>query len=341
MAGLCYAGALYFHAVVGLSLLLCAGAAFIGLAAAGRVRGGRGESSRCVFGIIVLAVATAALSPYLATIISFTERGGALPFAVNGGFLWTLCAAGILPLCLVVVRLSSHTPSAAERFIYCFIAAAILLGTFARMPLGNADKFVYIVFLPLIALAGGTVPAMLRRMRALGALRPFVLAAAGLCAVATVSLGIAGCILDPGVDVPVPVAGGAVSLGPAERDAYRWLEEQTAEDAIMINADRRDLPVLARRRQLWTRSTYAEIWGYPDESIGWREEAVGALRAGRPVPVETWMKLFALGGPVYLIVRPEDPAWSGDGETMRDLERYREVFANEEFSVFEMLPRFE
>jgi hypothetical protein len=110
----------------------------------------------------------------------------------------------------------------------------------------------------------------------------------------------------------------------------------------MINANRRDIPVLAGRRQLWTQGTYAETWGYPEESIVWREEVVRALYAGRPVPVETWMKLFTLGGPVYCIVRPGDHAGGEDRRgSMRDLGRYREVFTNKEFLIFEILPDFE
>ena len=54
------------------------------------------------------------------------------------------------------------------------------------------------------------------------------------------------------------------------------------------------------------------------------------------------MKLFVLGGPVYLIVRPGDldPAAEGGG-TPVSLERYREVFSNESFLIFEILPGFE
>lgn len=92
-------------------------------------------------------------------------------------------------------------------FIYPFIVAVVVLGTFTRLPLGSSYMFVYVAFLPMIAPAGETVLDLSRLMRGLGGVRYILLAAFGLCAVATVSLGIAGCILDQGVDVPVPVSG--------------------------------------------------------------------------------------------------------------------------------------
>ncbi len=343
LAGLCYGAALFFHAVVGLSILICAGAAFAGTALSGRIRTRHGGPPLGIYGVLMLAVTTAALSPYLTAIISFTGRGSVLPLAANGAFLWTLLAVGILPLCLVVFRLIRRRPTVSgEMFLYLFIVAVVILGTFARLPLGNAYKFVYIASLPMIALAGGMVPDIPGLLRGLGGMRYILLAALCLCAVATVSFGVAGCILDPGVDVPVPVSDGMPSLTNAEEEGYRWIRERTPDGSIMINANRRDILVLGPRRQLWTQSTYAEAWGYAPDVIEWRRVVVQALYTERSLPADAWVKMFAFDQPLYLIVRSDDPGSAVHRKGgPSPFGRYREVFSNEEFLIFEILPRFE
>ncbi|MCK4235761.1 MAG: hypothetical protein KAX38_01495, partial [Candidatus Krumholzibacteria bacterium] len=292
---------------------------------------------RALFGFFLLVILTAFSAPYLYTIISLGGGECGLALNFNGIFLWTVLAAGILPVFLLILRLRrDRLNKEGEIFIVVMIGAVLLLGSFAPMPRWNIDKFVYLVFLSLIVLAGDAVPLLTRLFsRALN--RAFlVFLAAG--AIVTVSLGLAGYILDRGGDVPVVVGGGKVFLTEHEKEGYRWIRKNTPYESIFINSRRSDILVLGARRQLWTDCSYAVTWRYGDELIEWREEIVDDLYSGRPVYDDRWGKLFSIGLPVYLVFRPEDRDLGGyDFVRSTPSERYREVFSNEEFFIVEIL----
>jgi hypothetical protein len=304
------------------------------------VRGEDRAPARNLEALLLLTVLALLCLPYLRTILSPAGRGGTFPFTFNGIFLWTVVAAGIVPLLLVILRIKEKPPSSGgERFCMIWIAAVLALGVFARMPLGNVNKFVYLVFLPLIVLAGDGVPALCDAARRLGFLRrpAFILLSA--CAVATVVLGIVGYSLDSGVDVPVTVREKRIFLTEYEREGYEWIVRNTRDESVFIDGDRRAITVLGRRRQLWTEGTYAETWGYPPESILWRERIVEGIYRTEPAAVEDFERLSVLGSPVYVVFRPGDTGFELFDERISALPvRNRKVFANAAFHIYEVLP---
>jgi hypothetical protein len=330
LAGIWYVSALLFHTVVGLTILIA------GILSCGvmlllyRKAEDPLLSRRLSWALAVLVIFTLLAAPYLYTILSFSDRGGGLPLTFNTRFLWTVLCAGFLPLVLMLAGwLKSPGTKTSVVFIMLFAAGALALGTFARMPLGNANKFVYIVFLAIIVCAGDGVPAASRMLERTGRFRYVIYAAVALCAAGTLAIGIAGYALDDGTDIPVRAGRGGLQLLPAEVEAYDWIGRNTPAGSIFINGSRRDLPVLGPREQLWTDGRFAEVWGYGTDAISWREEVVRELYAGRPLPAGSIERLSSLGGPVYIVLRPGDGPLSG---------KYRQVFGNESFQIFEILP---
>jgi len=330
LAGIWYTSALLFHTVVGLTILI-AGIFSLGvMLLLYRKAEDPLISRRLAWALAVLVISTLLAAPYLHTILSFSDRGGGLPLTFNSRFLWTVICAGFLPLVLMLAgRWKSPGKKTGAVFLMLFAAAALALGTFARMPLGNANKFVYIFFLAIIILAGDGVPAAGRMLERVGRFRHVIYAAVVLCAAGTLAIGIAGYSLDDGTDIPVPAGRRGLQLLPAEVEAYDWIGRNTPAGSVFINGSRRDLPVLGPREQLWTEGRFAEAWGYGKDAISWREEVVLELYAGRPLPAGSIERLSSLGGPVYIILRPEDGLLVAD---------FRQVFANESFQIFEILP---
>lgn len=341
LAGLCTASAVLFHTVVGLSILLCGAGALLAAAFLSRRRDEGAISRRSFAAFLILIVTAIACTPYLRTILSAGNTVRENPFTFNGIFLWTVIAAGILPLLLCGVRLFRGGAAGwGERFVLCWIGAVMVLGAFARMPLGNVNKFVYLVFLPLIALAGDGMAALVERIGRRRIVRYAVSAALAFSAAATFSFAWSAYVRDPGVmDVPPPFAGGRVEPAEAEREVYRWIREATPADAVFINGDRTDIPVLAGRSQLWTAGAYPEVWGYDEGTIRWRGDLARTCYAGRPIPEEARKALSRLGVSVYCVVRPEDdaPDAADDAENILN-GLYRKVFSNETFVIFEIFP---
>jgi hypothetical protein len=333
LAGLFAISAILFHTIIGLSLLLCGGGALAAVSLWGaRARDGT-TARRALIGLALLGVAALLCVPYLRSIIA--SRGpGPGPFTINGIFLWTAFAAGLLPLVFFAARAKMEgikgTGTLFILFLTCF---ALILGIFARMPLGNINKIVYLVLLPLVVLAGDGVPLLLplfRRAPRLGAGLIIFLVASGF---ATVALGLSGYIRERGSDIPVRLKNGRIDLTAAERDAYRWMREQTPRQSIFINDSRLDIPVMASRRQIWAPNRYADAWGYRDDEIRWRREMIGSIYSEAALSREARNRLLAAGFPVYIVMRTGDLRRLAGEDGVPAALGAREVFRNEEFII--------
>jgi hypothetical protein len=337
-AGLFAGSAILFHTVIGFSLVLCGGGALVVLSLRGMRTKENATTRRSLIGLALLGATVLLCVPYLRTILPPRGPGAGL-FAVNGAFLWTVLAAGILPLALLAVRVTREGIKGTGAIFILFLAGfALLLGAFARMPLENFDKIVYLALLPLVVLAGDGVPllrSLFGRMSRVGAVLGMFLIA---CGAATVALGLAGYIRDRGEDVPVPLKNGRIDLSAADREAYRWIRENTPRQSIFINDSRSDILVMASRRQLWSPGNYASEWGYRDEDIEWRREVVGDVYSGTTVSPDARNRLLALGFPVYIIIRGDDLRGPVDGEDISAALGAHEVFRNEDFIVGEIAP---
>ncbi|UCF05092.1 MAG: hypothetical protein JSV33_14405 [bacterium] len=335
------ASAILFHTVVGLSILLCGGTAFLALAILSGLRKDRPVSKRALQCLLMLAAALMACIPYLHTILSARNTIQGNPFTLNGIFLWTVLAAGALPIVLYCVRLlRDGINGAGERCLLLWISAVLVLGTFARMPHGNVNKFVYLVFLPVLVLAGDGIPALLDLLGRWRIVRYAVCAVLLFSALATFTFAWTAYIRDSGaMDVPLPVDKGRLVLTDAEQVGYRWIREKIPTDAAFLNGDRNDIPVLAARRQLWTAGAYPEVWGYDDRTVRWREDFARSCYRGGPVADSTRKALSRLAIPVYCVVRPGDVTTVGleRGEGLPGGTN-REVFSNEAFVIFEIFP---
>jgi hypothetical protein len=337
-AGLFAGSAILFHTVIGLSLMLCGCGALVALSLRGMRTGEHATTRRSLIGLALLGATALLCVPYLRTILPPRGPGAGL-FAVNGVFLWTVLAGGILPVVLFAVRVRREgIKGTGATFILFLIGFTLLLGTFARMPLENIDKIVYLVLLPLVVLAGGGVPLLrplFEKVPRLGAgLGMFLIA----CGAATIALGLAGYIRDRGENIPVPLKNGRIAPSAADREAYRWIRENTPRQSIFINDSRLDILVMASRRQLWSPGNYAFQWGYAEEEIGWRRGIVGDVYSGTTVPPDARNRLLALGFPVYIIVRGGDLRGSLGGENISAALGAHEAYRNEDFIVGEMEP---
>jgi hypothetical protein len=332
LAGLFAISAILFHTIIGLSFLLCGGASLVAVALWGARRRADETVRRAWYGLALVGAAALLCAPYLRSILPAHGTGPAL-FTVNGTFLWTVLAAGFLPLTLFAVRMSREgIRGAGMVFIVSLIGFAFLLGSFTRMPLGNINKVVYLVFLPVIIMAGDGIPLLPSLFRRAPRLAPGVCAVLLASGVATVVFGLAGYLCERGSDIPVPLKKGRICLSADEREGYRWIREHTAPESIFINDSRIDLLVMASRRQLWSPGTYAVAWGYRRDEIEWRRDLVERIYSGKAPSPEARKRLLAAGSPVYIVFRVGDksPLPLGEGSLSPGV---REVFRNEEFIV--------
>jgi hypothetical protein len=87
---------------------------------------------------------------------------------------------------------------------------------------------------------------------------------------------------------------GRVTLPPADRDIYAWIDRYTAPGAALLalpeTADgelSRDPMVHARRALLWSGPEHGKNWGYAPEELASRAQVVAALAQGTWSPRET------------------------------------------------------
>jgi hypothetical protein len=301
------AGMLFFHGVVGLSVVPVA-LATLGALCLARVRWSwlppAGRLAR-----LVVATGAGALPavPYTLAI----SRGWAHDksgltqsyWAPNGTALWTLLTASGVALWLArePIRRMFRERLSEPAVVLTLALGLSVFACVVRLPGGNETKFVFEAFLPLAALGGAALLDRLARWRRRLGGTGFALAFAIVFLVNPI-LTVAGFALDP--------AGRArpeLHPRPGEEALYGWIRKDTPARAVFVDAKDRDLIMVKGQRELYVgtdsgpekaafpaaelirrRTLIADVYG---DAIGWAEHR----RA-----------LAVLGRPIYVLYRPED-----------------------------------
>jgi hypothetical protein len=320
VAGAALTTTLFLHPVVGLTTTAVSGLVGLSLLALGPRRGGLPFGKLLGWGLAV-ATALAVAGPYL---VAVTGRTSGAPLApihfdwVNLVGLLLGCAL-VLLLALEPARSLWRGATAPGRLMVLWCVATLLFAAVVRLPGPNTtDKFTYLLYLPLAALASVGAARRLRGARAAWLL---------VLALLPVNLiGWAGYWFDPDDRVRSPDIVAA----------YDWLARETPRDALVLDSnDRCDVVASVPRRQFWGREAYAEQWGYDPGEMNRRRAARDAVYAPGPLDVAALAPLEALPASLYILVRQGDlgkVTFGGWGKRFRG--RAVEVFARPGIRIY-------
>lgn len=300
------AGQMLFHSVVGLSAIPL-GLIVLGLAWLGAPRApwlpARGR-------LVAAAAATLAgfalTLPYLRSITAgwAPERAGFhfdfLRF--NPAMPWTLATACGFAIAWSVAPLRDAWRE--RRPLPVLLGAwAIAMALFAlvvRLPQNNDVKFVYECFTACAILCAPRALAVARSHLARPRLATALLLFLWLTPTA---LTLRGYLIDRTGETreelhPVP----------GEQSVYRWLRERTPKQAVVVDRDFRDLVAVTAARRLYLGTDQPpDLAAFPATEMRRRREAMRDLYGPLAEPDSTLARLTALGRPVYVLYRPNDP----------------------------------
>jgi hypothetical protein len=301
------AGMLFFHGVVGLSVVPVSLAVIVGLAVV-RLRWPwlPSRSSLAGFGAAT-AIGAALAGPYTRSISAgwAAEKSGLEHhyLALDAVVPWTLIAACAVAWWFAIgpiaraFRERRAGPATA-------LAAAIGMSAFTcvvRLPGANETKFVFAAFVPLAVLAGaGWADAWGAWRRRLGRTGARVAFAAAFLVIPVLS--IAGFALDPG-----PRTRPELNPRPGEAELYRWIRASTPVDAVFVDARYRDLIMVTGQRELYLGTHNGpEKAAFPLTELLRRRALVADVYGEAHDWASHRAALAALGRPVYVVYRPED-----------------------------------
>lgn len=336
------AGMLFFHGVVGLSVVPVSLAVLAALAVA-RVRWSWLPSGSALVGFGAATLIGAAIAgPYTRSISSgwSPEKSGLQHryLAIDGIVPWTLIAACALAWWFArepiarAFRERRAEPATA-------LAAAIGMSAFTcvvRLPGSNETKFVFAAFVPLAVLAGAgwadAWDAWQRRLGRTGARIAF--AAAFLV---TPVLSVAGFALDPGARVRAEL-----NPHPGEGTLYRWMRERTPVDAVFVDARFRDLVMVTAQRELYLGTFNGpEKAAFPLTEL-LRRRALVADVYGEARDWESHRAtLLGLGRPIYVVYRPEDAEGRTPWAALDHDARFERAYDSDGYRVYRLRPNGE
>ncbi|HYM80058.1 MAG TPA: hypothetical protein VEY91_01450 [Candidatus Limnocylindria bacterium] len=332
------AGMLFFHGVVGLSVVPVS-VAVVAVLCLLRTRWHwlPGAGTWTPFGVAT-AVGGLLAMPYTRSIWSgwAEERSGLSHsyFRFDAIAPWTLLTATAVAWWFArepirrLFRERLPGPAAA-------LALAVGMSVFAcvvRLPGGNETKFAFEAFVPLAAVAGAALPAIFSRWtERWGHTRAALLFT--IVFLVNPVLSVTGFAFDPG-----PRIRPELNPRPGEEALERWIRDETPKDAVIVDAWFRDFLMVKGQRRLYLgTSSGPEKAAFPARELERRRALVSDLYgAGRHWPQHR-DALLALRRPIYILFRPED---SGAAEPWRPLERFagdvHRVYEHDGYRVYRL-----
>jgi len=300
------AGMMFFHSVVGLSVLPV-GLAVLGLMWLCRPRWTwlPTRAHAFAFGAATLAGLIVAL-PYTRSITAgwAPERSGLSHhfLSFNTFFPWTLGTSSFFALWfarrpLIEAWRERRVP---HLLLAAFAVLMIGFGCVVNLPERNFVKFVFECFVPLVLLAAPTFAdfvANLWRTRRLVAavVLPLVFAVPTLAT-------IHGELADP-----ERLTSPRLVSSPGEAAIDNWIQRATPPEAVFVDRGFRDLLMVKARRRLYIGTDLPpERAAFPVHEMRERQRTMADLYGSLTDPERTVERLRALGRPLYVLYRPED-----------------------------------
>jgi len=122
-----------------------------------------------------------------------------------------------------------------------------------------------------------------------------------------------------------------------ERAVYAWVERNTPDDAVFIEAnDTVRIPVLASRDLYWGTETYARNWGYPKDEMIMRKRVRDAFFSTSGAGEVEMIRLRSLARPVFVIYRSQPSDMIDASERFENDARFHGRFTANKIAVWEL-----
>jgi len=299
------AGTMFFHSVVGLSVLpVSAGLLVLTWLARSRFAW-LPERGASLAALVATLAGMALTAPYMRSITAgwAPEKAGFrhrfLQFEPSIPWTIATACAFVLVWSLPAVRRGWDDRRPLPVLLAAWAAAMIGFACAVDLPYGNTVKFVYEIFTPCAVLAS---PVALERFDALKTGRRLRGALVALCFLVPTLLTLHGYLVDPTGRTREelhPVAG--------EDRLYAWMRRDTSPEAVMVDAGFRDLIAVKGARRLYLGTTQApDLAAFPAPEMARRRAVMQDLYGALPQPDSTVARLRALGRPLYVLYRPND-----------------------------------
>ena len=308
---------LYGAAILGLMLLHVIIGSFTvaAIAAALVIAWASSRDSRYAHALLVTAVPAVLSVPYIYSVFP-RDTTGSLAFSVQP--LRTLgLLSSILPALLLALPSMRNVP----RLLLAWLGVIAVAALTIDLTTTSESKFAFLLFVPLAAIASGTIDRWLDGAR-------------------TRRLAIAYVVL---ATVPVNVAYFAVAsrdpstfeVSDDEEIVYDWVRNRSPADAVFLeDRDIIRIPVLGARDQYYGTSYYAHLWRYPVEEME-RRRAIRDRMFGRsPLADADLKRLRSLGRPFFVVCRLDDEGGVAAADKLRASDAFREVLATDTIVLF-------
>ncbi len=299
------AGTMFFHSVVGLSVLPVS-AGVLALAWLARSRfDWLPERETALAALLATLTGMALAAPYLRSITAgwSPEKAGFrhrfLQFQPSIPWTIVTACAFVLVWSVPAVRRSWSERRPVPVLLAAWAAAMIAFACVVDLPYGNTVKFVYEIFTPCAVLASPVAVEHFERAVAGRSMRGVLVA---LCFVIPAALTLHGYLVDP-----TGRTREELHPVPGEDHLYAWMQRETSPDAVLVDAGFRDLIAVKAARRLYLGTTQApDLAAFPAPEMARRRAVMADLYGALPNPDSTLARLRALGRPLYVLYRPND-----------------------------------
>lgn len=336
----CMAGAMLLHPMTGIALaaVTLALLAILLLVRSQTARGGPSYARLVGW----LAAGVAVTLPYMRSVMPRGGEGEALAvFRLQPGVAIGLLA-GILPALVFAVRFfrgagdDAETPKrfgarpvreltlSGSGLLAMWFLLMLVVALSVDLDVNNETKFVYLLWLPLCALAAGCFEQVWDSARG----RRFALIAVASATLPLHMLYFHHAVRDQ----------STLAIADQERAVYQWIRKSTPGDAVFIEEnDIVRVPVLADRDLYWGTGTYARQFGYPPAEMAARRDLRDHMFSKEGPGADDVLQLRVLGRRVFVIYRLKGDDMIAAPERFEHSPRLRGKFATTEVAVWEVI----